>query len=185
METFQLRADESCRHASFDELREHVDDEIRRAIHRHRPPQARTSLLLSGGLDSRLMAGYLSDEGVAYSPLAWGRASDFEVQAATEVAASLGLPLTRELREPEEAEFVEAARMTARWEHLSGGFGGLEAWPKDGIITDTSPFFWSGFAMDEVLGGFAAGSGRDSKTKTWGFECFLRKLNRWGVPQRF
>jgi len=65
LETFQLRADESCRHASFDELREHVDGEIRRAIHRHRPPQARTSLLLSGGLGSRLRAGYLSDEGVA------------------------------------------------------------------------------------------------------------------------
>jgi asparagine synthase (glutamine-hydrolysing) len=182
VETFQLRADESCRHASFDELREHVDGEIRRAIHRHRPPQVKTSLLLSGGLDSRLLAGYLSEEGIAYAPVAWGRASDFEVQAAAEVAASLGLPLMREPREPEDAEFVEAARLTARWEHLAGGFGGIEAWSKREVVAaETAPFFWSGFVMDELLGGMAAGSGRDSKTKSWGFEVFLRKLNRWGL----
>lgn len=181
VETFQLRADETGRHASFRELCEHVDGEIRRAIQRHRPPGATTSLLLSGGLDSRLLAGYLSEEQVACSAMAWGRESDFEVQAATAVAASLGLLLTREPREPDAAEFVNAACRSASWEQLSGGFGGHEAWLEGGIVARTAPYFWSGFAMDEVLGGFAAGAGRDPKTNAWGFEFFLRKLNRWGL----
>jgi asparagine synthase (glutamine-hydrolysing) len=181
LETFQLQAAEACRHSSFGELCEHVDGEIRRAIQRHRPPQAKTNLLLSGGLDSRLLAGYLSEEQVAYSPVAWGRESDFEVQAATAVAASLGLPLTREPREPEAEQFVTAARRSANWEHLASGFAGHEAWLERDGVAQAAPFFWSGFAIDEILGGFAAGSGRDPKTKTWGFEFFFRKLNRWGL----
>jgi asparagine synthase (glutamine-hydrolysing) len=182
VEVYRFEPAESYRHAPPDEVRRHVDEEIRRAIRRHRPPQGPTALLLSGGLDSRLMAGYLSAEDVDYVPLTWGCPEDFEVQAAARTAASLGLSLVQEPREPTEAEFLHAARTVARWEQLAGGFGSLEAWPDGEIVAQTAPCFWSGFTVDEVLGGFAATSGRNPKTNAWSFDFFWNELNRWALP---
>jgi len=181
VEVYRIRPHESYRLLSGNEVREQVDAELRRAIHRHCPQRSSTVLMLSGGLDSRLMAGYLRSEGVTESALALGRPEDYEIRAATQVTAALQMRLHTESTEPTAHEFLDSARRVARWEHLEGGFGALEMLAAGDVVGQLAPFFWSGFVMDEVLGGLAPQVGRDPDTATWSFERFLRRINSWGL----
>jgi asparagine synthase (glutamine-hydrolysing) len=182
--TYRLPTCVEPQHLGGQELGEFIDGEIRRALHRHRPPQGKTVLMLSGGMDSRLMAGYLKAEGLNDTAITLGRSEDYEVRAATEVAAALSWRLQRERREPDAIEFLDAARQAARWEHLSGGFGAMGSAYAKQLVGTQAPFYWSGYVMDETLGGFAAHYARDRQTDKWSFETFLQRLARWGLPAK-
>jgi hypothetical protein len=67
-ELFTFTPEDTWIHRADEELLEISEQLIRESIRRHRPPGAATALLLSGGLDSRLMAASLSTEGVSYTP---------------------------------------------------------------------------------------------------------------------
>ncbi|MHB8972540.1 MAG: hypothetical protein ACYC3X_09495 [Pirellulaceae bacterium] len=69
---------------SFNDTWRLLDERVADAVHRHRPPQGATTLLLSGGLDSRMLAGYLVQDHSVKSALVLGRDTDLEVQAATQ-----------------------------------------------------------------------------------------------------
>ncbi len=182
VQTYRLPTRNETQHLGGQELGAFIDGEIRRALHRHRPPQGKTLLMLSGGLDSRLMAGYLKAEELNDVAITLGRSDDYEVRAATEVATALSWRLEREPREPDPSEFLEAARQVARWEHLSSGFGALGSPSTKQWIGAQAPFYWSGYVMDETLGGVAAHYARDAKTDQWSFETFRHKVEKWGLP---
>ena len=50
---------------AFDDARQLIDKRLSEAVRRHCPPQGTSTVLLSGGLDSRLLAGYLTAHGIA------------------------------------------------------------------------------------------------------------------------
>jgi len=182
VETFRLQPHERHLRLSEPEARELVDAEIVRAIRRHRPGNSATTLMLSGGWDSRLMAGYLSAEGVTDSAVCLGRPTDLEAPIAARVAAALNLKLHREPQEPDAGRNCELARRVADWEHLSGGFSNLEVEASGETVGRTAPAFWSGYAVEDVLGGEAARFGLNGKTGAWSFENTFKVVNQWGLP---
>ncbi|MBD3672548.1 MAG: hypothetical protein HUJ26_03380 [Planctomycetaceae bacterium] len=175
----EVASDESI---SFEETVSSVDEELIAAIQRHRPPNESTTLMLSGGLDSRLMAGYLDRVGMNFSATTFGRSIDFEVRGARQVTRLLEIPHTEITTEGSEEEIVRTASRIAHLDHLTHGFSGIQG--ERASIGSTSPMFWSGHFLDDLLGGYAAGFAIDPETHQLSFETFFRKLNRWGMAPK-
>lgn len=164
------------------EADELVDDELRRAIARHRPPGGQAGIMLSGGLDSRLMAAYLATESAVDRAVTLGRPHDFEATAAGAVARTLGIADWTLAEDDDVDTLVDAAHRLALTERLAGGFAAIEAEPEARFVAAMSPEFWSGFAADDVLGGYAGRFGRDPAGTQWSAAMFLQRIGRWGLP---
>ena len=80
-------------------------------------------LQLSGGLDSRLLAGFATALDHRPSCLTFGRHEDLDAHCATQVARELGLPQT--LCDVAPADYAGYATSSVEWEQLSGGLYAL------------------------------------------------------------
>lgn len=117
------------------------------------PSPASTGLLLSGGLDSRLVTGYLRENRISASTYTFGSSSDLESLIARQVAGFLGW--RHMLVEEPLQRFHETARWSVTREGLSGGllmpFGALL------VEEDLSPPFpartITGIQLEPVFGG--------------------------------
>lgn len=158
----------------FDELALEFDDRMRTAIARHLRPDQRVALLLSGGLDSRLMAGAARAAGRGFDAVTLGETTDLEHRFATRVASTLGVE-HRTLPDPTDPEGFEA---DIRW-------GGLSAAPVlEKPALDSSYDRWfSGHGVDNTLG--SAGTNRcyAPQTRSHGFDVVLAAWNTRGVEQ--
>lgn len=160
-----------------------ADAELLRAIRRHRPDNTPTTLMLSGGLDSRLMAAYLQSEQITNSAVGLGRPTDLETGVGRRVATELGWDFRFESSEFTAAEFGAAAALTAKWEHLAGGFSHVEGLRSAEIVGSAAPMSWSGFALEDVLGGDAFIYGWNPERGEWSFETIFSHFNAWGLPR--
>ncbi|MBD2464471.1 hypothetical protein H6G89_26040 [Oscillatoria sp. FACHB-1407] len=155
--------------ATFAEQLDAVDHVLSQTIARHTSPDTTHILMLSGGLDSRLLAGYLHRQQIDTVALTFGRSSDLEMKCATPVARALGFP--HHTRETDLNRYPELAQTSVKWSHLANGFN---------IVFDSSPEtvqqlgsrIVTGFIFDVLMGKapryllFAKGGS---------FEPFLRK----------
>jgi asparagine synthase (glutamine-hydrolysing) len=141
--------------------------------------QAPTGVLLSGGLDSRLIAGYARRDGVLSSSFTLGLPSDRDRRFASKVAASLSLRAHYAEVPPE--EFPDCARLSARWEHAQNGFSTLYEWKLAEPLARFANFAANGFVMDAVAGGSHIAVAYDRNHRTMGFDPFWRYLNRSGL----
>ncbi|NES74808.1 MULTISPECIES: asparagine synthase-related protein [Okeania] len=143
---------------SFAEHLDILDEAIDQAIARHASTSKKHNFLLSGGLDSRMLAGFLHRQGIDPVAFTLGKQGDIELECATAVARHLNwehrVVSTPMNKYPFYANFV------ANWEHLAGGFGGIS-----GMVSDAhsylkfSPYpIVNGFAMDLVIGGLSNSS---------------------------
>jgi asparagine synthase (glutamine-hydrolysing) len=169
------------RSLSFNATCQLLDERLSAAIRRQRPREAPSTLMLSGGLDSRLLAGYLAHDRAVDSAVILGRDTDFEVRTAEPVARAVGLPVEREAEEPTEAEFFHWARHVARWEHLAGGYSGLEVEPSARTVARAAPYVWTGYAGDLALGGSPIRFGYDRSAGTNTLDRFLAETSQWGI----
>lgn len=166
---------------SEQQLLEATQHALRQAIQRHSPPDAATTIMLSGGLDSRLIAGSLQQLDIDVSAATLGLATDFEVQAAQQVAAALGMPSAVLNDAPEPSHLPDLARTLAREQHLSGGFSNLEFGADCHAAADSAPWFWSGFFIDDLLGGCGHWFALDPRNGQCSCDGFLRRLYGWGL----
>lgn len=167
---------------SYEDSVDFVQAEFNSALTRHRPTHAETTVLLSGGLDSRLMAAHLKEQGFEFTTTTLGKSTDFEVRGARQVAAALNVPWMQKDTECPPHELIQRSRHVARWEHLTCGFSGIQT--INPSFGDMAPMFWSGHFLDDILGGYASRYSLDPQTGQMSFETFLGKLNRWGLaPQ--
>jgi len=159
-----------------------IEDAFVSAIRRHRPANGEATLLLSGGLDSRLVAGTLAREGIPVKPLALGRDDDFEVIAARGVAQRLGLPLEVVSTESMDGDFPARTRLAARFGQLTSAPGADDF--AEGLAVARSPatYLWSGAIFDWVFEPVSYADGRDPRTAAWSLDGLLAYMNRWGVP---
>ncbi len=133
------------------------------AIDRHVPRDGTMGILLSGGRDSRQLAGYLGERGTRLQALTLGSATDYEVVCATAVAQALGAG--HRVTNVDAAEFATGATRQARWEHLASGFSSIYTWGAIAPLRDLPSRFICGhlreicegdparFVHDEFLGG--------------------------------
>ncbi len=165
-----------------DETRRRIDHELVTAIRRHRPPTGETSLLLSGGLDSRLVAGILAAEGMPSRALVLGRPDDFEVVAGSAVARALGMPIEVVSTESLDAGFPDRVRKAVRFSHLHSAPGADDFAEGLGSARSTAACFWSGIGFDWVFEPVSHANGRDPQTGRWEFLPLVARMNLWGVP---
>ena len=122
---------------------------LRGSLARSRVP----GIMLSGGLDSRLLAGFVTRLGHDPHCLTFGSPDDMDAQCATRVAETLGLRQTVDNIQPE--AYPGYAENSVRWEQLSAG---LYAIPMGWNLASKPPEHGidrvvSGLTLDAVIGG--------------------------------
>jgi asparagine synthase (glutamine-hydrolysing) len=157
-----------------------VNDTLAKAIDRQVPEGAACGLTLSGGRDSRLLAGGMVKAGRRPPALTYGNTADIEVQCASAVAHALGLRHT--VREMDLAQAESFARLHARVLHCSTGFNLIEYWSCVNPLWELPDIFASAFAMDFVVGGSHVSWGYSRATGTFSFANLFARNNAYGVP---
>jgi asparagine synthase (glutamine-hydrolysing) len=113
----------------------------------------RPGMLLSGGLDSRLLAGLVTRLGHRPQCLTFGSPNDMDAHCAIRVAETLGLPQTVDNIRPD--AYPAYAANSVRWEQLSAG---LYAIPMGWNLASKAPGsgvdrIVTGLTLDAVIGG--------------------------------
>lgn len=144
---------------------------------RHVPTDVPHSMLLSGGLDSRLITGVLVRQGVPLNVITRGQPDDLEYHCARAVARHLRLPHT--LVPHIDGSFEQVER-SLWWDGMScapgGGSGGLGE-----PLPHAQQFLVAGYSADPILGGITNAKAFDRVARTASFEQFVKRLNIWGV----
>lgn len=157
-----------------------LDETLAGVIARLTPPGPPVGQLLSGGLDSRLLAGLLHRQGSDVVALTLGIPRDLEARCATSVARTLGF--RHLLRNDLAADSVTAARRYARWEHLSAGFFSPMGWATPSLLEELPDRTVAGYAFDFLVSpknpGLKPGQDADGL-----FDATLERTRRWGLPE--
>ena len=160
---------------TFSEHLDILDQILDKAIARHAPEGQPYSLLLSGGLDSRMLAGYLQRRGIKPIALTLGKRTDLEMECAIPVVRTLGLKhYTAQI--PFE-EYPKDADILVKWEHLANGSNCIMDWGVQSHLRKLPPKVVSGFLLDRVVGGLSTYDPVESLS----FESFFtRSVNQMG-----
>jgi asparagine synthase (glutamine-hydrolysing) len=138
-------------HLSFAQQLDKLEQALDQTLARHAPTGTRYSLLLSGGLDSRMLAGFLQRRGIDPVTLTLGLPTDIEMQCAIPVARTLGLehhPIGIPYK-----HYPSQALLYAQWEHLASNFNWVMNWGIYSHLRDYAPRAVTGYLMDRVVGG--------------------------------
>ena len=131
---------------SFDSAVERFDAALHAAVRRHTGVHADLALMLSGGRDSRLLAGYLARDRTPGRAITFGVASDYEASCAAGVARSLGL--THQVLDIRLSEFLSYAERTVRFERLAGGMSSVHTWGASDAIRGAGGGILSGYLLE-------------------------------------
>ena len=156
-----------------------LDQAVKAAIHRHVSGGKRYGLLLSGGLDSRLLGGYLREQGTETVALTLGLPTDIEMQCAIPVARTLGFQ-HRTLEIPSEV-YVAGAQLQSDYEHLANGFNQVRMWSVPSYLRDLAPRIVSGLILDGVIGPYGIYGSSASEPPGTSFEKVLSYHANLGI----
>ncbi|HJU67737.1 MAG TPA: asparagine synthase-related protein [Gemmatimonadaceae bacterium] len=158
---------------------EELDAVLDRTVERHLLGDHTPGLLLSGGRDSRLVAGYVRRHRDRAHALTLGKQADYEMKCATAVARTLRL--THATVDVKEAQFPAFAELQAHWEQLGTGFASVHMWGAVEAMRELPPRFFSGYHL-EIRGSESMPSAFDelfAGSKNRGFQAAtLRRLLR-------
>jgi len=143
---YQLPVGERIDATSLGEQVELYDHVLGGAVRRHVAPHADVDVLLSGGRDSRLLAGYLADVRTPRDTLTLGRAQDHDAACAARVARALGMP-HRTCDIPFE-RFSEYADRSVRVEQLAGGMSTVHTWGALELLGGAGGALLSGYLLE-------------------------------------
>lgn len=167
----------------FTALADRLDAAMQEAVSRHVTRDRPHLLLLSGGLDSRTIAGYLAaGRHPALQAGTFGRAGENEMRFARRVARRCGLahrrlPLARDRQ-------AEWARHHARWTHLAQGFHSIEYWQATEALAEAAPRLANGYLLDAIAGGSHIDWAMDWRAGRMSDETFLARVHqRAFVPE--
>ncbi len=182
-EVEQYRVPVSVRYfdLSFEEQVEVLSEVMEETMQRRVEGGREYTLLLSGGLDSRLLGGYLRRAGVRVEALTLGIGSDIDMQCAVRVARSLGIKQHRANIEPE--QYPECAELQARWEHGANGFSTILGWGLLFYLKNLPASIAPGYLMDRILGGTKIDLGHSASARVVSFEKTFSHHNiSMGIP---
>jgi len=155
-------------------LAEAMDD----AVRRHAGPGEAHGLMLSGGLDSRQLGGFLVDNGLPTTALTFGLGSDIEMRCAVKVARSLGIG--HRTAEIPSTAFPAAAEALMKTEGLAAGFCNVLEWGMLPFLEGLPGRLALGHVFDGVVGGIHIPWAFDPRTGRYDFDTVFRRFNRWG-----
>jgi asparagine synthase (glutamine-hydrolysing) len=138
---------------------------------------------LSGGQDSRLIAGYagkhLSQSSV--QAVSVGRSYDMELKFARNVSKELGW--AHRFRDIEDHLFSEFARFQLQLESFQGPFVDFSNATSMSLLAENDSPFLSGFAGDGIIGDKFMMDAFSGKTGLFCFDTMFEKMNRYGFSQ--
>ncbi len=147
------------------------------AARRHVPVGEPHTMLLSGGLDSRIVLGVLARQGVPLNVITRGRRDDLEYRCARAVARRLGL---EQRLVPHGHGSFRAFEHRIRWDGMACTPGtGADAGER---LPGAHRFLASGYLADPFFGGLTITKSFDRVSRTASFEHYLARTNSWGVP---
>jgi asparagine synthase (glutamine-hydrolysing) len=155
-----------------------LDEALQRAVARH-AQSGGCGLLLSGGRDSRTLAGLLRRNGNQVVSLTLGRPGDLEMGCALAVADQLGFEHRMADTPPD--QYWPGTETGVKWEHLAGGLGNATHWGHQEALERLPPRCASGYTMDAVVGGSHIHWAYAHETRTMSFERFFGRINRAGL----
>lgn len=156
-----------------------LDDVFQKALDRHMPDQP-FSMFFSGGLDSRMLGGYLKLKGrPPVSAISFGAPADIEMKCARSAIRALGFK--QKTAEIDFDGYPSFAAMETKWRHLAGGFNCIFDWEWHRHTDHGAPYVTSGYVMDPILGGSHIHWAEDQTGGTMSFESFFRRSNAWGL----
>jgi asparagine synthase (glutamine-hydrolysing) len=138
-----------------------------------------TSVLLSGGLDSRLVAGCLRWHARYKVPvITLGEPADYEMQCARRVSASLGwsmhpVPVNLDA-------YPTWAPIQARLEGMQSSFVEFMWWQATGTVNKLKPRIMTGLLGDSVMGGSHLAEGFNKDLSEYDFRAQFKSVNRLG-----
>ncbi len=150
------------------------------AVRRHAPPGLRYGLLLSGGLDSRMIGGFLASAGIVPQALSIGLAEDLEMRCAKAAARALGV--SQSVAEPVPGDYPECARIHATYEHLANGFNTVRDWWTQAQVGRLGERIATGIVADAMLGGTTIHWAYTPSPPTMGFDGYWRNMPQMGIP---
>lgn len=121
------------------------------AVRRHAPKGENHGLLLSGGLDSRTLGGYLKRNDIPTIALTSGLPTDIETKCARQVARALGLE--HRIVHIKLEDYPGYMLLQSHWEHGANGFNTIMSWGFYRYLRNLAPKIVTGYGMDCVLGG--------------------------------
>jgi asparagine synthase (glutamine-hydrolysing) len=140
------------------------------------------ALLLSGGMDSRMLGGYLCERTDEVAALTSGLATDIEAMCAQRVAKRLDIEHRLVALLP--GECPPYADLAARWEHLAGGFSFPWAWALPEHLRELAPRTVSGHLLDYSIGGAFIRWAYSPSSMTMSFEPYFASAYNLGFrPQ--
>ena len=136
---------------SFPEHLDVMEEIVEHSLTRQVPSGSQYSMLLSGGLDSRMFSGFLRRRNIDLVGLTLGNPNDLEMQCAQNVSRVLGME--HRTGSMDYNGYVEDAEIMAKWEHLSNGFGRVTYWRFPHSFQDAPPKLITGYTIGLILGG--------------------------------
>lgn len=155
-----------------------LDHAIDETIERHVQPDESYGLLLSGGLDSRMLAGYLKEKDIHPVALTLGKPTDQEMRCATPVARTMGFQ--HHTMDIGYEQYPFYANLLTKWEHIANGFNGIMGWGSYNL-GKFAPRIIMGHSMDAVMGTNYINWAYSPTSNTMSFEALFAKVNAWGI----
>lgn len=162
----------------------HVDqlyDALNGSVARLKDDSQKYSLLLSGGLDSRMILAFLAENGISPHAITQGLSADLEAHCASSVAQAYDL--THEIIEPTGANYPIVATLMSRWEHLGTGFTNIREWWTQGEVAKRGSRVATGLLADSLLGGTCHSWAYSSEEGVVSREHFLEQMPNLGIDE--
>ena len=148
------------------------------AVTRHVSVGKTYTQLFSGGLDSRMLGGYLREKGVDVVALTLGLRSDIEMKCAIPAARALGFESRTANIGYEQYPFC--ADVQAKWEHVASGFNFMMNWGVYPHLRELEQEVVAGFMMDAAVGTTWIEKAYVPSSDTASFDAFFSHVNLWG-----
>lgn len=152
------------------------------AFHKKLSALSDLKVFLSGGQDSRLVAGYVDKhmrrDGVEAMSL--GTRGDQELAYAKMVSRRLGWKHRYADVEPEQYPIFASRQL--RLESLQGPFASFDTSTAQKLFSSTSGPFISGYVGDPVMGDAQIYHAFSKKTGTFDFDSLLSNIGQYGFP---
>ena len=162
---------------SFSDYLDILDQVIDKTITRHAPKEFRHGILLSGGLDSRTLVGYLHKQGIDTLAFTFGIPHDLEVGCARSVARTL--KLEHHLITVPFSNYPTGAKLMINWDHLASGFNWLTNWNVQSDLRRFVPRVVFGASIETLAGAKVTGL-RHSLDLS--FEMYFKRgINGWSL----
>jgi len=157
-----------------------IDGALDEAVTRHARATQSHSLLLSGGLDSRMLGGFLKRQGRRDTvAVTFGLPSDIDFRCASRVARTLGFP-----HHPVHvagSSYPRYAECQARWEHLANGFNTIMNWGTPPALGAVNPRVVTGYLGNVILGGAHLEGAYSPSQGNFSFRTYFAHHNEWAI----